>query len=217
MALSDWMASPLPVMWLSERIPQDIYPSPSSVKAASLIRLSLRLGIPILAFFCRYPYDYNPTDLNKGAEACLTDLVYNIIRQLVDLLPASFTTDIDLGKDRFKSLEGGGIRGLEAAFGLLADILTFAPSILFIVIDGIDHLDTNHVSLGVDYLLKVFLRGIKLFQMEGRGIIKVLFTTTRDSPPLQHLSWTNLGLMRRMTVTHIGGNAGRRVRTISDT
>jgi len=205
-ALSDWLASLLPMMWLSERNIQDRYPSPATEKAARVIQLSLDVGIPTIAFFCRYPYDYNPNDLDVGAEQCLTDMLYNIIRQLVDFLPTNFTTSADLTEQRFAELERG-FSNLSNAFGLLSDLLVLAPSVLLFVIDGIDHLEIKHVENGVDQLLNVFVQGIMDLQKEKRGVIKILFTTTRDSESLQRLAWTYRGYMRRMTVTPMGGRA----------
>ena len=205
-AFSDWMPSSIPMIWLHDNRVEDkdTYPNRASASAIRVIQNTVEIGIPTLAFFCRWPYEYNPHNLNDGAQQCLVDLVYNLIRQGIEHFPQNIETRLDLCSERFTQLERNPI-GLENALRLLKDVLKLGPRIIVIVLDGIDHLDTLQVSHEMEALMGILIEAIVSHQRR-QGIIKVLFTTSMESELLQRVALGNEGLMERVAVSSMPNN-----------
>lgn len=183
-ALQNWTsARESRALWLCKSEFDIAYPSPMSTIAANVIDTTTELGIPALAFFCRWPYDYNGECKQEGERGCLNDLTCSLIRQLINLLPIHLETNADLSESRFaviKDMIGGWGMALE----LLTDLLEFSPPLLFIIIDGIDHLDYTSVTENLAGLLRVIQTAfIKSKANAGpqNQIIKLLFTTAGGS------------------------------------
>src|SRR2546429_673233 len=74
-------------LWLCKSEFDIAYPSAMSTIATNVIDTTTELRVPALAFFCRWPYDYNDGCIQQGERDCLTDLSSSLIRQLINLLP----------------------------------------------------------------------------------------------------------------------------------
>lgn len=215
LATSDWIFSAIPILWLSDLDENELYPSTASSQAAHVISLALRLGIPTITFFCRFPYDYDRCDLRNGARLCLTDMMFNIIRQLVDFLPSNFDSEFDFSEQRFAALEHG-YTGLDNALELLRNLLVLAPSVMLFVIDGIEHLDSKEVEVGVGVqrFLAVLLREIGELQKSRKGVAKFLFSTARECEPLLEIAMMGRGVMRRINVVPVSGMLRKRIEVL---
>lgn len=213
LATSDWISSAIPILWLSELNENELYPSTASSRAAHVISLALQLGIPTVSFFCRFPYDYDRCDLLNGARLCLTDMVFNTIRQLVDFLPSNFDSEIDFSQQRFAALEHG-YTDVDNALELLHDLLVLAPSVMLFVIDGIEHLDRTEVKVGVQRFMAVLLWEIGELQKSKKGVAKILFSTTRESEPLLEIAMTGRGIMRRINVLPVSRMLRKRIEVL---
>ena len=205
LSLADWMNSQTPIMWVLVNGPTLEYPGPASAIAARVIQSSVELQIPMptLAFFCRWPYDYD-TDIIQGQKECLVDLVYNILRQLLEWLPGQFATTLDLSESRFSEL-GGSFGSLPKALDLLADVLTMAPPRLLIVIDGMDHLDSTHVEKEVNQFFSVLMDGV-LLARSREMVFKLFFTTTNDFVSLTRIGLADDNWLRKLEITQECGN-----------
>jgi hypothetical protein len=210
---SDWISSAIPILWLSELDENELYPSTASSQAAHVISLALQLGIPTIAFFCRFSYDYDRCDLRNGARLCLTDMVFNIIRQLVDFLPSNFDSEIDFSEQRFAALEYG-YTDVDNALELLRDLLMLAPSVMLFVIDGIEHLDSKEVEVGVQRFLAVLLWEIGELQKSKKGVAKILFSTAREYESLLEIAMMGRGVMRRINVLPVPGMLRKRIEVL---
>jgi hypothetical protein len=180
-ALQNWSAATtsqmLWIMGASERL----YPSASSFLAASIVNSSDDLNIPLLQLFCDWP--------GKAEEKALINMIYSLIRQLIEILPSSIESPANLSPERFQALDGS-VKTWDEALSIVSELLNEAPPLLLVVIDGIEHLD--YLDIGEQYtksllqLLQSHLRRVK-DEGENKKTFKVLFTTAGNCAGLNGL------------------------------
>lgn len=156
--------------------------------AADYASLARQHGIPTISYFCRLlPEAPPPGHTRESVE--LSSLIYSLVRQAVDLLPAVFTApSLDLSEEFFHGLDGTLHTWSQATglfFGLLGCLQL--PQLLF-VFDGMNLLEDDvdgATSAKVQELVRS-LTGLvdRPGAMAGPGIVKVLFTTAGSSTAL---------------------------------
>ncbi|KAI9766661.1 MAG: hypothetical protein M1839_004784 [Geoglossum umbratile] len=112
-------------------------PSQATLTSASIVSTVRRMGIPVIAYFCRHERQDNKRYRSSDE---LVRLTYALIRQLVPQLPTTPETPLDLSPTRFEPLDGS-LRSMPEAISLLADLLAAGPALLFCIVDGIQILD----------------------------------------------------------------------------
>lgn len=159
------------------------------MSAAKYISLAREHGIPVVSYFCSLappsslagqPVPERP--ISESSE--LTALLYSIIRQAVDLLPAEGVTTspfpaAGFSERRFSSLDGS-LRTWDAAVELLRNLVSCIrlPLLLF-VIDGLNLLedDFEHTTSDQVEILTRSLRDLARPDKVAGPMVKVLFTT----------------------------------------
>ena len=132
----------------------------------------------------------------------MIELVYALIRQLVELLPTLPQHDLGIDLREFEALNGTG-RTIKNAQDLLAQILEAVMArlpCLFIVIDDMRWLDDR----STDKLLKRLIGVLRSQCGNGRTKLRILLTTTGRSRTL-------MGALevREYVMADEGGRRGR--------
>jgi len=147
--------------------------------AAGYVSLAREAGIPVVSYFCRLSHQAPPGSRTRESEE-LTALLYSMIRQLIDLLPAELSWSAPpLDETRFVSLDGG-LRTWERAMSLFVDVESCVnlPLLLF-VIDGLNLVedDFEHSTTRELEQLIACLKRLVDSSMNNDYIVKVLLTT----------------------------------------
>jgi hypothetical protein len=198
--LQEWITSPSSgFFWISRVFTID-YPSPLSVVAANIVEMATNMQLPVCAFFCSWPADYPGKDLQEKEAACVVDLLYSLIRQLVDLLPSEFECqhNSDPKLERLPNLDG--LEDPEVwttSIDMLRNILSSIQQPVLIILDGIEHLDQTSVSdlanevlgtLGEAVTNKISEIGnLKEDKSTSKYALKALVTTAGDCNTLLDL------------------------------
>ena len=171
--IQQWNAvSASSVLWVQGpfQVPQ---PSPFTQLSAYVIMTAQKANLPVIYYFC---------DSTKS----MVDLIYTLIGQLVGLIPGDFHSNLDFSGPRFDTLDcrSGSI---QQAITLFKDLVTEGPHMLFVVIDGIQMLDTNSELVQIRDLVDVLRYADKERNENRIHLIKTLFTTDGLTDALIHL------------------------------
>ena len=121
-----------------------------------------RASIPAISFFCE-----PGTDMVK--------MIYSLILQIVALIPDDFSSDLDFTSARFDALAGTA-DSLSDAIQLFKDLLSVGPYLLFILIDGLQVLDTASNAGPLTKLIQA-VRDFGEEATNSSRTLKILFTT----------------------------------------
>lgn len=193
--LQEWISfSHSKILWIRKGFTFE-YPNSLSVMAATFVDLTLSLQTPVAALFCSWPADCPGESQQEKEHRCLVDMVCSLIRQLVDLLPLEVETEFDLEKEQWLELEHfDDIRPWNVALEILEKLLKLVQSPLFLVIDGIEHMDDTSVTASVKEFLSVLSKVVTQDQKEsnpnGETVVKILFTTAGDCRSLLGMGMT---------------------------
>jgi len=175
------------------------YPNPVSAIAVGFVKTCFEFDFPFVAFFCCWPVDYSGSSKQEKQEHCLLDMVCSIIRQLVDQLPPELETELDLGRNRFAELQTDFLKKWTQAMGLVEDLLALISTPLFIVIDGLEHLDytSEGTRLRVTEIASILVSSCERaasaemgnahtsgYSTSGHRFVKVLFSTGENCQTL---------------------------------
>ena len=137
-------------------------PSHCTLLNTYVLSIAERASIPTISYFCEPGTD-------------MIQMVYSLILQIVALIPDDFRSELDFTSARFDAL-AGTTDSLSDAIHLLKDLLSVGPYLLFILIDGLQVLDTTS-NAG---LLTNFVQVVRDFGSEATDssrTVKTLFTT----------------------------------------
>jgi hypothetical protein len=147
---------------------------PMSMLAAKFIEFARGSEIPLVSYFCKLQRG-TPRGGNTREVQGVVELVYAMIRQMVEMVLPEFDSNKDFSKNRFSRLDGSGDT-LGEAMAVLSDLIEVLPGKVFCIIDGIQWLDDRSTTVSLTSLVAA-LRTEKL---------KVLFTTSGESRGLLH-------------------------------
>ncbi|PVH75852.1 hypothetical protein DL98DRAFT_643162 [Cadophora sp. DSE1049] len=150
--------------------------------AANYTSFAKSCKIPVISFFCELAAKKPPQKTRE--EAGIISLAYAIIRQLIELLPVDFVSEIDFGPERYKILDGT-LNSWTETMKVLNDLLDLKPLYLFCVIDGFQWLDDSSTEKLLDSLLDVLHEHTSGRDTENSKPstqrLKILFTTAGKS------------------------------------
>lgn len=193
-------------------------PSFTSMIAAKYVESAAEARIPVVSVFCELRHRKAPDGSKPEIEA-LISMTYGLIRQLIELLPATIEAKPDFGAQRFKELDGSMDTWAEA-LTIMKDLLDLAPPTLLCVIDGFDRLEEKSTERALSDLYKA-LCGRVLADRETSGsprVLKVLFTTAgRSSCLLDHLEDDQLVFAEQSSAGRRAGKPSSGRRSLSPT
>ena len=180
------------ILWIIGT-PDRRYPSSSSGIAASIINALDEASIPTLHLFLDWPI----TD-----EGTTISLLYSLIRQTINLIPSKIATTVDCSSQAFSSLDGT-LQNWETGIAILETLLQNMPPLLFLVIDGFEHLDflspgEKQVQVLLNLLSKQVLeaKNTKNNNGEPEKTFKILFTTAGNCALLSGLDENALTILK---------------------
>ncbi|PSN71796.1 hypothetical protein BS50DRAFT_672718 [Corynespora cassiicola Philippines] len=151
----------------------DEFESSEKFMAAKFVEFASDSRVPVASYFCelrrRESLIGDETMEMRGA----TQLVYGLIRQLLEFMPLEFESSTDFSAERFEVLQGSE-DGWRDALRLLGDIADSLPRQVICVINGLNWLDSRDTATRLSDLVAT-LRKDKL---------KVLFTAAGESRTL---------------------------------
>lgn len=153
---------------------------------AKYISLARESNVPVVSYFCRISSEEAPPNRTKESIE-LSALLYAMIRQVVNLLPAELDKNAPMfDQTRLASLDGT-LRTWDAAVSLFRDLVNSVRlPMLLVVIDGLVFLedDFEHSTDGkIDKLIRCLKELVDSSEVDG-PILKILFTTEGLSDPL---------------------------------
>jgi hypothetical protein len=167
-------------------------PSPTSLISAYYANNAREAKLPVISHFCSLPRDRPPDGSTREAHA-LISLGYSLIRQLLEVIPPVIDCDsgCEPGPDQLRLLDGT-LKSWNEVVSLLDRLLSFAPSILFCIIDGIEWLDDRSTDKHIKALANVLQNHVSKSRPTSRvgakmppeRLFKVLFTTAGRSKAL---------------------------------
>lgn len=154
--------------------------------AAKYVSLARENGISVASYFCRLPPPYSvqeqKTSRNPSIESTeLTALLYSIVRQIVDLLPA----EMPPSAAHFAEMQLSSLDGTPHTWDVALDVLRSLIScvclpLVLLVIDGLNLLENDFENTTSDRV-ETLTRCLRDMASPGRmagPIVKVLFTTS---------------------------------------
>ena len=180
-AVGDWIQSAgSRALWVLGRA-QETYPSQVTAIAAKVLDVALEWKIPVLCCFSNTDDDdnfecqrINASPHNNQEENILIDLMYSLIRQLINNLLRETNFSRKLSRAYFERFDGS-IETFKPALKFFKDLFQHAPTNLYIIIDGIDRLDGSSAEPFMQKLLDV-LQDI-VTDTRSHRVVKVLYTT----------------------------------------
>jgi hypothetical protein len=170
-AIRDWSIAPGSGLLRISGISETRYPSATSAISASVVRTACDLNFPFIHLFCGWSA--------KQKEASIISALYSLIRQLSDQIDALDEGSLSFSSARFQELDGT-VETWDKAISTFSELLLNAPPTLFVIIDGIERLESAQCNQEyVSSLVNVLGNQADKCNLRG-GIsksLKVLFTT----------------------------------------
>ncbi|KFX93903.1 hypothetical protein O988_06577 [Pseudogymnoascus sp. VKM F-3808] len=182
--LKEWTTSTssgLQLISIAGRHPKGLEPPPMLVLAATCVEFAVSANLPVISYFISLPPNEELQEFQTREVQALTSLTYALVRQLIEHLPAQFSSEFDFTEGRL-ALLNGTLTSWTNAVSLLRDLVQVVPKPLFCIIDGFQVLDDWSTEELVAELVKV-LQGGNANGTEGEKL-KVLITTTGRSRAL---------------------------------
>jgi hypothetical protein len=138
-ALKKWSTSSTSQYLWIEGPPDVETPSQNTLTSMSLVGIAQKSKTAYVAYFAQQSSARIAADRPQYCSQALISLVYTLVSQLVDQLPAEFESEADLSEVRFTCLDATEER-LSSAMQLLQDILEVTTGPLLCMIDGLQYL-----------------------------------------------------------------------------
>lgn len=171
--LPQWISgtSPSHFLWIDgPPIQVDDYDNDITMIAAWISDATAQSGCPTISYFCELRRYEAIRPGNTAHSQGLISLVSALLRQMVGLLPHSFTTETDLSKIRFRTLQGT-TESWADSICLFRDLAQLMPLGAVCVIDGLHWLDDGTTEWYIRDLINVLREsGLKvLLTTSGRA------------------------------------------------
>lgn len=153
---------------------------------ASYISSARNNGIPVVSHFCQLSEEEAPENRTKESIE-LSALLYSMIRQVINLLPAVLDEDAPIFNEEHFSALDGTLRTWDGALSLLADLIKAVRlPLLLLVIDGVNRVEDPVYSVNNQKIKDLIrcLEDVMESCNEGNRICKIIFTTAGISEPL---------------------------------
>ena len=191
-AIQDWIqSSSSRAVWVRGKS-QESYPSNMTTIAARVVCVLLERRIPVLCYFSTSEDDDNDACLrarinpgNTSAGNILIDLIYSLIRQMINQLLPETRMSRKLSRDHFKGFDGS-IETFESALNLFEQVFQHAPANIYIIIDGIERLDDDPACEPLVEEFLMFLQDMRTDTGSDR-VVKLLYTTAGQCESLETL------------------------------
>jgi hypothetical protein len=166
---------------IAGRRPKGLEPPPMSVLASICVNFAVTANLPVISYFISLPPNEELREGHTRNLQALTSLTYALIRQLIEQLPAQFSSVFDFSEGRLSLLDGTP-KSWTNAVSLLRDLVEDVPKPLFCIVDGFQILD----DWSTEELLVDLVRVLKVEGADGieGEKLKVLITTTGRSRAL---------------------------------
>jgi hypothetical protein len=185
-------ASTSQILWVMGKSDRQ-YPSSSSGIAASIVNALDEGSVPTLHLFIDWP----TTD-----ESASISLLYSLIRQIINLLPEEITARSDSIAQALSSLDGT-LGSWETGMAIFETLCENMPPLLFLVVDGFEHLDfltpgEQQVQDLLSLLNKQVLRSKSTDDDRGgpHNTFKILFSTAGNCASLNSLNEDALTILK---------------------
>ena len=135
-----WTTGSSDLLWIHS-LPRDIQTGTSSL-AIDVVAIAQEANFPVLWYVCKR---LDPSGTEIQQIDLFADLVYSLIHQMLQSIPNSFCSELDLSISRFDLLEKSPL-SITEAISILDDLLQIndeasAKDIVLVVLDGLQLLD----------------------------------------------------------------------------
>ena len=154
-------------------------PGPISKLAANIVALTEMAKLPVISYFCELERNPQLVQGETRQSKELVAMLYSVIRQTIELLPATFEGPRNFGQTRFMRLDGTSSTWTEA-MAILKDLSQYAPPVCYYVIDGIQWLDDRSTSESLHEFVGM-LQHRSAQSPAWPGVRKILLTTSGPS------------------------------------
>ena len=191
-AIQDWIqSSSSRAVWVRGKF-QESYPSNVTTIAARMVGILLEWGIPVLCYFTNSEDNDNDACVrtrsspgNTSGESILIDLIYSLIRQLINQLLPETKMPHNLMKDHFDRFDGS-FQTFEIALKLFKQLFQHAPANVYIIIHGVERLDYDQACRPLLEELLIFFQDMRTDTNSDR-VVKLLYTTVGECESLETL------------------------------
>lgn len=149
-------------------------PSRYTLLSAYVEQVAQKAKVPVVYHFCQ-------------RETTLMELAYDVLAQVLRIMPEEFESEKDFSSTRFGSLNHTNAT-LQFACGLIRDLISVGPNTLFVIIDGLQWLDEPGGSVRVQDLLNAIRFADEEDEHDKRHLIKLFCTTDGVSEALNNMS-----------------------------
>ena len=173
--VQDWNASTASqLLWICGPFmaPQ---PSRYTLLSAYVEEVAQKAKVPVVYHFCH-------------RETTLVELAYDILAQVLRIMPEEFEGEKDFSSTRVEELDQTNAT-LQSAYSLIRDLISVGPDTLFVIIDGLQWLDEPGGSVQVQDLLNA-MRFAHEGNNDGHGnqhLVKLFCTTDGVSEALNNM------------------------------
>jgi hypothetical protein len=190
-AIRDWSEAPGSHLLRIGEPAQTGYPSTTSEIFASVVKTASKLKLAALYISCSW--------IPEGKGPPIINTLYLLIVQLINQLDFQDADSVNFNAAQLQDLDGT-IETWDKALSVFSDLLIYAPSPLFIVIDNLQRLDelkSNGAQL--DALIQLLRDQASSHVRSGvrSQSLKILFTTTG---PCASLSKLDEKVLKKITI-----------------
>lgn len=154
--------------------------NPMTMFAAKFIDFALMSKVPVISYFCELRRHEEVVGDNTKELQGLIQMVYALVRQMIELLLPEVHTSVDFQPNRFTQLDGTA-ETWEQAIGILSDIQSLLPGTVFCVVDGLQWLDSRRVNKYVAQLVELFRSDKLKVLLTSAGQVRCLSQVLRRS------------------------------------
>lgn len=163
-------------------------PSQCTLTSAFVLRKVTEAKVPVIGYFCHYDSRaWASFDRTKQLLHMVNSLIYQLSSILPEGTDAEKHVDLDFSPTRWSVLDEDA-SDIDAAIQLLGDLFKVAPPLLFCIIDGLRHIDTESNPPDLKVSIEKFLRMLcttASTKSDRNGALKLLISTNGSSLALR--------------------------------
>lgn len=151
--------------------------------ASRLVDSASKSGTPVISYFCTLECTREAARSSGQTrqQHAMIAMVYAVIRQLIEMSPFSFDQQFDAIAGHISCLDGT-LQRLPDALKALSALISLAPPILYLIIDGVDNFDNSSTCDALNNFISTLRHHLDI---ATGPIIKVMFTTNLMSRTLK--------------------------------